>query len=115
MTLLFGEAAYNQLYHNNKRSAKLRGHNWNLRKQDFKSLTQMQCYYCGIEPSQIYHNKELNGDYLYNGVDRIDNNLGYIYGNVLPCCKTCNYVKSNQSMREFQAWIDRLVEHQGRQ
>ena len=40
------------------------------------------CIYCGL----------LNENEL-NGIDRLDNDIGYIEDNVVPCCKTCNYMK----------------------
>ncbi len=106
-----GEAAFNSLYYNNKCSAKRRWHFWNLRKQDFKSITQMNCFYCDIEPRQIFYGKNLYGDYTYNGVDRINNSRGYALGNVVPCCKQCNIMKSRMLVNEFYDWIERVYNH----
>lgn len=41
------------------------------------------CVYCGIE----INDKKLNG------VDRVNNDLGYIESNVVSCCEMCNYIK----------------------
>lgn len=32
---------------------------------------------------------------LYQGIDRVNSKIGYTLGNVVPCCKKCNTVKSD--------------------
>lgn len=39
--------------------------------------------------------------YIYNGVDRMNNSLGYINKNCVSCCKICNYMKLEMSISEF--------------
>ena len=39
--------------------------------------------------------------YKGNGIDRIDNNLGYTVQNSISCCKKCNYAKHKMSYDEF--------------
>ena len=51
------------------------------------------------------------GDFTYNGIDRVDNALGYTTGNVVPCCKQCNHAKSDMPYADFMAWIARLTEY----
>ena len=36
-----------------------------------------------------------------NGIDRIDNHLGYIMTNVKPCCGSCNYIKKDLELGEL--------------
>lgn len=55
-----------------------------------------------------------NGDYVYNGVDRLDNAVGYLPGNCVPCCKFCNLAKAGGSYEEFVAYLDRVVEFRRR-
>jgi hypothetical protein len=42
-----------------------------------------------------------SGTFVYNGLDRIDSNLGYVRSNVVPCCAVCNYMKQELSLSEF--------------
>ena len=90
-----------------KRSAKIRGYDYNLTEKQFAEITQKPCYYCGAIPNNKHKQKESNGDYIYNGIDRVDNNKGYTIDNVVPCCKTCNSAKGRLTLQEFKDWIER--------
>lgn len=46
-----------------------------------------------------------------NGIDRVNNDLGYINNNVVSCCKTCNLAKSSLTLIEFKNWINNLIKH----
>ncbi len=102
-----GEACFNSLYINYKTSAKQRNLSFNLEKNDFRKLTKSNCYYCGVEPKQIKKAKNTNGDYLYNGIDRINNNVGYIIENCVSCCGRCNEAKMTQTQENFINWIEK--------
>jgi len=85
-----GIASFNMIYGSYKRGAKVRGIEFNLSKEDFKVITSQNCYYCGVPANQIFapNNKaRINGNYIYNGVDRKNPNSGYYKENVVPCCK----------------------------
>jgi hypothetical protein len=101
-----GVASFNRLYINYRWNAISRGLTFELNKEIFKELTKQNCYYCGKEPSQITKGKSNNGEYIYNGIDRIDSTKGYIEENVITCCKRCNYAKSNFSQEDFFDWIE---------
>lgn len=90
-----------------KRSSKIRGLKYNLKEKQFEKLTQQDCYYCGIKPSNIIKRKWTNGEYIYNGLDRIDNTKGYIINNVVTCCKICNRRKGKATLQEYKDWIRR--------
>jgi hypothetical protein len=45
------------------------------------------------------------GNYIYNGVDRVNNSLGYTKDNCKPCCKMCNKMKGTMSLEEFKSFI----------
>jgi len=70
----------------------------------FLELSAKPCHYCGIERSNKCTG--LNGDFLYNGLDRVDNSKGYLVTNVVPCCDQCNTAKNSLSLEEFKAWIE---------
>jgi len=106
-----GEAAFNALLANWKGDAKRRGYAWALSKDQVKHLTKQPCYYCGALPAQTYSRQTYNGDYVYNGIDRLDNDKGYITDNVVPCCKYCNFGKNDRSITEFRDWVKQVYEH----
>lgn len=105
----FGKAAFNSLYFDYKYNAKVRGLIFELNKVQFKYLTKQNCAYCGSEPNNHYIKRNVNGGYVYNGIDRIDNNKGYVFDNCAACCKFCNYAKNRGTKKEFLVWISRLV------
>ncbi len=104
----FGLATKQHLIRNYRRRARERGYSFNLTEEYFFELTQQDCHYCGIKPSQVAKNRDNNGDYIYNGIDRIDNTKGYTIKNVVPCCKTCNQAKNSLTLQEFKIWIKRV-------
>lgn len=90
---------------NYKRHAKQRGLRWNLTEKQFAEITQQDCYYCGAKPNNLSKHKESFGEYIYNGLDRIDNNKGYVIDNIVPCCKDCNRSKYKRTLQEYKDWI----------
>lgn len=105
-----GEASFNILYNRYKKAAKDRNREFKLTKREFSILTKADCYYCGVEPSQVIEGKRTNGSYIYNGIDREDNNEGYEYWNCVTCCKTCNYAKKDLDQEDFLAWIKKVFD-----
>lgn len=94
---------------------------------EFLYLSQQNCFYCNIPPYRVYNkyknlksnhkyikskNKlniaKLEGNFTYNGLDRIDSNLTHTLDNVVPCCSQCNYAKHVRSLDEFKDWIIRV-------
>ena len=90
-----------------KKSAKVRGLIFDLTKEQFIKLIQKECYYCGAKPNNIKNDKNSNGEYVYNGIDRIDSNKGYTMDNVVSCCPICNYAKRDLPLQKFKDWIER--------
>lgn len=84
--------------------------------EDFYILSQQNCYYCNSPPNNYQNaagrnsskNMKENGSFIYNGLDRIDNNLPHDIENVVPCCKWCNYAKRERSFEEFKSWIVKI-------
>jgi hypothetical protein len=87
--------------------------------EDFLLLANKQCHYCGEFPTRIfnpykikYGNTKLsedNGHFIYNGLDRIDNNLLHSKNNVVPCCWNCNAAKRNLHIDDFMKWIMQIT------
>lgn len=103
----YGVASFNRLYGNYQHQAKTRGLIFSLSKEEFKKITGKNCYYCGIGPSNYIRKDKRFGGYKYNGIDRVDNTIGYIKDNIVPCCKMCNIAKYNNSQEVFTDWIER--------
>ena len=106
-----GEAAFNQLFRGIKYSAVRRKKKFKLTKEQVRDLVTRPCRYCGALPAQRSRSLRCNGDFLYNGIDRVDNSLGYVEGNVVPCCGQCNNAKRTIGAEEFKAWIVQVYEH----
>jgi hypothetical protein len=100
-----GEAAKNDLLGSYKRNAKNRNLSFELSKEEFLELTKQNCFYCGKEPSTIRKNNSNNGDYIYNGIDRIDSSKGYTKENTVSCCSQCNMFKNKYLQSDFFEWI----------
>lgn len=64
---------------------------WDLSKEEFRNITQQNCFYCEAKPSNV--SKKHNHVYTYSGIDRIDNSIGYRKDNIVPCCYECNTKK----------------------
>jgi len=101
----FGEASFSTVYYHYKRHAITRKLIFELDREYFKELSQQNCYYCGTEPANVQRSKYNNGDYMYNGIDRVNNSLGYTKENTVPCCSICNHAKNNLNQEDFILWI----------
>ncbi len=80
-----------------------------LTLEDFSKLSGQPCGYCGAMPRA----QKVSGRYviLRNGIDRIDNELGYLYNNVVACCTICNYMKRKLTLLEFTNHVARIYKH----
>lgn len=52
---------------------------------DYDRLVKGDCYICG----------KCSNENHTNGIDRVDNDVGYLLDNVKPCCGECNYMKKD--------------------
>ena len=89
------------------RRAKIRNLSWDLSIEQFTKLLLDNCFYCGIEPQQRSDGGFME-DYVYNGIDRIDNNYGYSIDNSVTCCGKCNRMKLDMSLSEFYKRIETI-------
>lgn len=106
--LVFGLSSMRQAIGQYKVNAKKRGCVWDLTEEQFKKITQKDCYYCGTPPSNVVGQRTINnGIYTYNGIDRVDNTKGYTIDNVVPCCRFCNAAKGKRSLQEYKSWIEK--------
>jgi hypothetical protein len=87
---------------------------------DFYHLSQQHCFYCGIEPqrkSNMFLAKSNKGSdkakqegwFIFNGIDRVDNNVYHTKENCVACCLPCNMAKNDRSIDEFYRYISHLM------
>ena len=81
-----------------KYSANKRKIKWFLSDKEFKSFLGKNCYLCGHSLDTI-------------GIDRINNQKGYIMSNCRPCCQKCNNMKYKFSMKEFLAQCRKIINY----
>lgn len=85
------KGSYNFYCHGSKR----RGIEFGITFEKFLTFWQKPCNYCGVEILTI-------------GLDRVDSSKGYIIDNIVSCCKTCNFAKSDLSESEFMEYLMRV-------
>lgn len=101
-----GVSARKQLIAVYAKAAAARNYEWGISDPIALKLFSSSCHYCGVEPMNRFTATRGTGYLMYNGIDRMDNKLGYVYGNVVPCCEICNRGKSSRSYEEFSKWVD---------
>ena len=121
---------WNQLYLRYKLNALRKGYSFTLNMKMFVNLCSKNCYYCGSVPEKnfsIYtkiknmyskkehkfNKKKMKKMYIvnFNGIDRKNNNKGYIMSNSITCCKNCNSMKSDLSLKNFKRQIKKIHKH----
>lgn len=63
-----------------------------------------RCHYCHTTPAEIGR---------LTGIDRMDNKEGYEAGNVVPCCKRCNFIKGAMHYSDFVDMCKRMAQFHG--
>jgi hypothetical protein len=63
------------------------------------------CYICGVKPAA--------GEVL--GLDRVDNDIGYLNGNMHSCCWFCNQAKSDRPLFHFLKHVAKMDAHLNKQ
>ena len=64
-----------------------------------RDLYDAPCHYCGGDVSNRI------------ALDRVDSTKGYVPGNVVQCCPTCNMMKMRLSVDEWVAHMERVLNH----
>jgi 5-methylcytosine-specific restriction endonuclease McrA len=109
-SLPLGISARNAVLGRYKKEARDRKYTWELTNEEFYNITKSNCYYCGIKPLGEAHSR--NGSFIYNGIDRVNNLIGYVLSNVVACCKDCNLAKYKKITDQFLEYINRVYNHQ---
>ena len=92
--------------------------------ETFLKVSQLACHYCGRFPFTTFNranvdkknyrpsqNQKENGDFIYNGLDRIDSTKSHTPDNIVSCCWTCNRMKGDMPYDEFIEHIKRMGTH----
>ncbi len=129
-----GETSFNFLFYACKAAANNRNNiDFNLTPEQHKQIILQACYYCGTLPSpfNVYLKKdgtfrrnaghkdvmddtiELAWIYI-NGVDRVNNDMGYFVENCVPCCFDCNEMKNNRIENDFISHVNKIASFQER-
>lgn len=112
------DAPFKAVFNCYKQSAKRGGREFTLTEHQFRKITQQNCQYCGCEPSfrkdRNGKHKYLGKPYIYNGIDRINNQQGYVLENCAPCCRICNIAKACMTVQEFLDLCRKVVDHAAR-
>lgn len=103
------DSAFNVLIRKYKKNAQNYSREWLLSNDEAQLLFFGNCHYCNTPPSNML--STAGQTLIYNGIDRMDNDRGYVFDNVVSCCGFCNMAKRGHSYEEFVSWIDRLVEY----
>lgn len=98
-----GESGFRATMRYYNLGSKTRNLEFSLTDEQCKELFGNNCYYCGAEPTNSPqtgpHSRSL--DYKYNGIDRVNNDLGYRTDNVVTCCWDCNRMKLQMTQSQF--------------
>lgn len=78
-----------------------------LTLDEVERLFSYPCFYCAAEPV------EDNRGLVRNGIDRMDNSVGYEVDNVVACCTDCNLMKKDMTVEEFINHLKKILTHLG--
>lgn len=68
----------------------------------FKKMVTGMCKYC--------NEKYIDGEYFL-GIDRLNNNIGYIEENCVTCCTICNMIKCSYDIKIFENKIKHILSY----
>lgn len=82
-------------------SAKHRNIPFEISMEDYKTVVEHPCYYCGV----------VNEKRGFHGMDRKNNDLAYTKENIVACCSMCNYMKGTLSEETFIERVSHILSH----
>ena len=106
------KSTYKVLMTSVKSGAKKRGLEFSLTLDQYISIVSQNCYWCGEEPLLKNPKAERMPTIPApaNGIDRLNNEVGYVYANCVPSCQKCNVAKNNYDTQEFLQWVKKIYE-----
>jgi hypothetical protein len=110
-----GLAAKRRVFKEYEKHAIEHNRDFSIDFDSFISICTKPCFYCGANPARSMKKSArkatFNGDFLCNGVDRVDNDEGYTILNSVSCCRICNWMKRHLTKHEFLSHIERVFTH----
>lgn len=106
-------SGYPRIVRKYKQNSGKRNNAWKLTNEECYQLFQQNCFYCGAKPNtRINRGKQKGKTYyscVYNGIDRINNKVGYVLYNVVTCCGTCNFMKGKLGLDVFIKQVRKIA------
>lgn len=124
------ESSWGVIYNQYKNGAKYRMLPFDLSISGLIAMASQPCTYCLASPisKNRYASRSNTANHAYgrplrfpgelathpgvifaNGIDRIDSTKGYIAGNVVPCCETCNVMKLDATATAFLLQVSKIT------
>lgn len=103
----------NSKYSSYKSNASYRKIPFNITKEFFRDTIFKNCVYCSSPPGDpcfCRKNGFKDEFVLLNGIDRVDNTIGYNEENCVPCCANCNSSKLELSKKDFLFHVKKIYE-----
>ena len=88
---------FKRVYGNYRSRATARGLEFSLSREEVRKMLNGSCAYCGERAS---------------GIDRVNNDFGYITTNVVGACIACNRAKYKHSREEFLQRVSQILAYQ---
>lgn len=97
-----------------KGGAEQRRLEFQLTYDEFVNLIFGECYFCGKQPGEkglVYRKTRIKKVSERNGIDRLNNSIGYVLSNCVTCCSQCNKAKGANNDAEYIEWVARTYTH----
>ena len=109
----YQEVSTNQLLSSYKRNALIRNLAWGLEREDFAAFLSRKCFWCDGDPDNVFRLVRTfeTKEFVYNGIDRLNNEVGYTLENCVSACKICNWMKSYLTKDDFLRHIAKIHAH----
>lgn len=107
-----------QIWEKYRKDAKRRGYSFELSREEVAEIIFANCSYCNRPPSNqqgkisakvTRSNGSRMGTAKYSGIDRMENDIGYVLWNCVPCCSTCNRAKHSLGYEEWMEWLKMIA------
>lgn len=98
---------FKDVYREYVKKSKERNIEFALSLEECEPLFLGNCDYCG-NPPKNKRTRDTGITVQYQGIDRVDNSIGYLPGNVVPCCKYCNSFKLDRNREDFLLHVETI-------
>lgn len=105
------QGAFNAVFFQARVGAKKRNIPFELSISLVTSIAKQPCHYCGVVGGNFKTTKNCKEGIRYNGMDRLNSQLGYTPENVVPCCRDCNFMKGTKTREEFLEHLKKVYSH----